>query len=167
MAWSADDEYRTRSVARTRTVLKLRDPSPAYGPAAVVLLYATGLMGAVMAVHGFADPATIDTGALAIPAGVAAAGTAMIVGGRLRQYEERSFAGLVVRTMMIWAFFGLAWTFLQAAMGAAISPAGSLAGLREILVGASQQMIAGAFIGAVGGLCGGVAAAALCVEKVR
>ena len=167
MTWSADEEYRTRVMSRRGTALKLRHPEVAYGPAALVLLYAVGLIAVLWAVTGFASIDGAGASALALPAGAATLFTALGVGGRLRRYRERSAGDMVVRVAMVWAFFGAAWPLLQFLTEILAHHGGGhdFTNLAGVFGPAGLRIAAGALVGAIGGVAGGAAATFLCVER--
>ena len=132
-----------------------------------MLLYATGLMGMLITASGLAGEDTTSAGVLAAPAAVATAVTALLIGPRLRHYRERSQTNLMIRIAFVWAFFGAAWPMLQivpAMTQGDVSTVGLFLGTLRAM---AFDVIAGACAGAVGGFCGGAAAVALCVERVR
>jgi hypothetical protein len=170
MALSWDDDYRTRRMLRRGgPLLTLRQPAAAYGLAALVIMYATGLMAVLWAVTGFARMDVGAATALALPVGAATAATALLVGQRLRQYQEKSRGGLMLKIVAVWAFFGAAWPAIHVGADLLADPAGTgradalIAALRSI----SIQSGAGALVGMIGGLAGGAAALALCIEARR
>ncbi len=168
MTLSVDQEFAPRvKVRRRRSVLRLRQPELAYAPASLVLLYATGLMGMLVAASGLAGEDATTAGVLATPAAVATAVTALLIGPRLRRYRERNQTNVVLRIAFVWAFFGAAWPMLQiipAMTHGDVSTFGLFMGTIRAM---AFDVIVGASTGAIGGLCGGAAAVAVCVERVR
>ncbi len=168
MAWSADDEYRTRVLSRRHAVVQLRHPGVAYGPAALVLMYATGLIAVLTAATSFSSVDGAAASALVLPAGAATAATALGIGLKLRRYEENSLTAIIVRAGLIWAFFGAAWPLMHVASDIlSISSGGDFHHLATVLRATGLQMLAGASVGGIGGLAGGAAATFLCVERAR
>ena len=66
-------------------MLTIREPAAAYGLAALVIMYATGLMAVLWAVTGVGKVDVTAATALALPVGAATAATALSVGTRLRR----------------------------------------------------------------------------------
>jgi hypothetical protein len=168
MSVAVEEEDRPRvKVRRRRAVLRLRQPELAYGPAALALLYAAGLMGMLAASALMLGEAASGASALSAPAFTASIVTALAIGLRLHRLQERKRLSVGVRTAYIWTFFGGFWPLLQ------IVPAmihGDVATFSQFLgtLGAlGHEAIAGAVCGGVGGVCGGAAAMALCMERVR
>jgi hypothetical protein len=154
-------------VRRRRSVLQLRQPEAAYGPVAVGLLFATGLMGMLFAETGLAGAEATSAGVLAVPAGVASLVTAAAIGHRMRRLKERSQTNLVLRVSLIWTFFGAVWPLLQIIPAVTHGDIADVVALGETVAAMGVDALAGAAAGALGGLCGGAAAAALCIERVR
>ena len=165
MAWSADDDYRTRVMSRRGAVLKLRDPEIVYAPAALVLLYAVGLIAAQWTATGFSSPGGAE--ALALSAGAAAAMTALDVGARLRRHCERGSGAVAVRVALIWAVVGAAWPLFGVLADLIARGPGhhSVADLVALSGALGQRALAGAAVGAIGGIAGAAAAIVLCVER--
>ena len=166
MTWSADDEYRTRVLSRRRAVVRLRHPGAAYGPAALVLMYSAGLFAVMSAVTGFSGIDATMASALAMPAAAATIATALGVGLRLRRYEETSVVALIFRVGVIWALFGAAWPMMHFTTDILVTPVnGDFRQLTAMLTSAGGQALAGASVGAIGGLAGGAAASLVCIER--
>lgn len=167
MAWSADNEYRTRVMARGRAVVQLRHPSVAYGLVGLTLLYALGLAAVFWMAMGFADGLTMN--ALAAPVAVATLATALAIGFRLHRHDESSATSVVVRVGVIWALVGAVWPAVLTGMDLFVGPAqdGDFAHLASSASSLAMEALVGAAIGAIGGIAGGAAAAFLCVERVR
>lgn len=165
MAWSADEEYRTRVMSRRGVVLMVREPATVYGPAAMALLWAIGLMAALWAAGGFSRMDSQAAMALAVPTGAATVATALSVGARLARQQESSVLALVLRVGLVWAFFGAAW-----AVFTMIDFVGGQAGvsfrhLSGELEGLAMQAAAGAGVGLFAGIVGGAIATMLCVDR--
>lgn len=154
---------------RSGPLLMLREPALAYGPAALVMLYAVGLMAVLWAVTGFARIDAAAATALALPAGAATAATALAVGTRLRRYQETTRYGLVLKVMGVWAFFGAAWPIIHLIGDIIGGPAhaNTFDGLFGLARTFAMQAGAGAVVGAIGGLAGALAGIAFCVEARR
>jgi membrane associated rhomboid family serine protease len=168
MTLSIDQDFSPRvKVRRRRSVLRLRQPEAAYAPAAVVLLYAAGLIGMLFAMTGLAGAEATSAGMLAGPAMVATALTAFILGARLRRFKERDQMALVLRVTSIWCVFGAAWPLLQIVPAMAYGDVANAPQFLETLRSMTLDAVAGGVAGAVGGICGGAASVALCIEKVR
>lgn len=167
MALSWDEDYRSRRpLRRGGRLLVLREPALASGVAALVIMYAMGLIAVLWAVTGFARVEVTAATALALPVGAATAATALAVGTRLRRYEEKTRYGLLLKVAAVWAFFGAAWPTIHLVSDAAVGGMGGdgLAGWAQIF---AVQAGAGAVVGMIGGLAGGLAALALCIESRR
>jgi hypothetical protein len=167
MSLSWDEDYRSRRMLRQGgPLLTLREPAIAYGLAALVIMYATGLMAVLWAVTGFARIDVTTATALALPAGAATAATALAVGTRLRRYEEKSRIGVIAKIVAVWAFFGAAWPAIHVFADYFDTRSFTQSMDQFIALGRSfaLQGGAGAIVGAIGGLAGGIAALALCVE---
>jgi hypothetical protein len=163
MTWSADDEYRTRILARGRAILALRQPAAAYGVAAMGLMYAAGLLAAA---SGAAALEGVEAaGALIVPAGAATAAAALYAGPRLLRHEEKTSGTLVSRSALAWAIVGAAWAVVLAAPDVLEHAGHSFADLGKALAEIAAQGLAGALVGFLGGLAGGAAAAIICLER--
>ncbi|MDX2233717.1 MAG: hypothetical protein NW200_04390 [Hyphomonadaceae bacterium] len=168
MTLSVEQDFQPRvKVRRRRSVLRLRQPELASAPTALGLLYATGLMGMLMAYTGLAGAEATTAGALSAPAGAASVMTALALGPRLHRYRERSQTNLVLRIGCLWAFFGAAWPLLQIAPSIAHGDIATLPQMLESMAAMGLDVLTGGSAGAIGGLMGGAAAVALCVERVR
>lgn len=169
MAWSADNEYRTRVMSRRRSVVQLRRPALAYGPAALILMYATGLLTVFWFATGFSSVDGTSAGDLAWPTGIAVALTALGVGLPLLRYEASSVTAMVGRIGMIWACVGAAWPVLLMGIDLMAAPAhnAGLARLASAFAGVTTPAFGGGVIGGLGGLVGGAIATLLCVERAR
>ena len=167
MAWSADNDYRTRVMSRRRSTVQLRHPAAGYGLSALVLLYAIGFVTTLWLASGFS--AVDDANALLAPAGVATVATALGVGLRLLRYEESSAASIVLRVGMIWAAIGAAWQLWLTAVELFAAPmhAIGLPQLASAAVALLMHTAGSAFVGGAGGIAGGAAATFLCVERAR
>lgn len=150
-------------------MLTIREPAAAYGLAALVIMYATGLMAVLWAVTGFGKVDVTAATALALPVGAATAATALSVGTRLRRYQETTRLGVMVKIVAVWAFFGFAWPTIHLLADFLAEPphAPGMDGIVAVARSIGLQGGAGAIVGAIGGLAGGVAALALCVESRR
>lgn len=165
MTWSADDEYRTRVLSRRRTVLQLRHPGAAYGPVALILMYAAGLIATLWGATGFAGAGSAIAGALTLPVGVATAVAALAVGGRLQRHEESSPAAVIVRIALVWAVFGAVWALGSSGPELLGSGGQGFGVIGAEAAEAGLVALAGALVGACGGVAGGAAATLLCVER--
>ncbi|KAF0186600.1 MAG: hypothetical protein FD124_308 [Alphaproteobacteria bacterium] len=142
-------------------MLMLREPTPAYGLAGLVMLYAVGLMVVVWALAGFGQIDFTAAGPLALPAGAATAATALAVGPRLQAYKIKTRVVYLASVGAVWAFFGAAWPTAQAFEDAAV--AGAQMGVEAMMF----QAAVGAAIGAVAGVIGGAAAMVMCIDGGR
>ena len=99
---------------RRGTRLMLREPVLAYGPAALAILYAVGLMTimGVAAIVGGADMTSAS--ALSTPAATATIATALAVGTRLRRYDIKTRSSFILQVAGVWAVFGAAWPMIHA-----------------------------------------------------
>lgn len=170
MALSWDDEYRSRRILRRGGPLViLREPAIASGLAALVIMYAAGLMAVLWAVTGFGQVDVTAATALALPVGAATAATALAIGTRLRRYQETTRLGVMVKVVAVWAFFGFAWPTIHLLADFFAEPphAPGFDGMIAVARSIGMQGGAGAIVGAIGGLAGGAAALALCVESRR
>ena len=169
MAWSADNEYRTRVMSRPRSVAQLRNPAMAYGPAALLFMYATGLVTVSWFATGFAHVDASTAGVLEWPTAVAVALTALGVGLPLLRFEESSATAIIGRIGVIWACVGAAWPVLLMGIDLVSAPAhnASLARVASAFIGVAMQALGGGLIGGLGGLVGGAVATLLCVERAR
>jgi len=165
MTWSADDEYRTRVLARRGSVLRLRHPGAAFGFVAGVLLFAAGLTAAFWGATGFAGAESTRAVALALPAAVATAIAMLAIGGRLHRHEETCVGSIVVRVALIWALFGAVWVLGAAGPGIAAGAGQGFAPIAAALIEAGRDGVGGALVGAFGGAFGAVAATLLCIER--
>lgn len=161
MTWSADDEYRTRVLSRDRVVLMLRHPGLAYGAAALVLMYAGGLVAATSA----AELAGADAATLLAPAAGATAACALFVGSRLLRHEDSDASAVVSRSALVWAIMGAGWALMLAAPEIVENAAGSFSRLGEGLIASVFHAVAGALVGGLGGIVGATAAVLLCIER--
>jgi hypothetical protein len=138
----------------------LREPTLAYGPAALAILYAVGLLAIMAAMAGFAQMDVSAASGLATPVAAATIATALAVGTRLRRYVIKTRVSFVLQVAGVWAIFGAAWPMIH-------SVSDTL--LQSSPLGASDALImgAGAVIGAIGGAVGAAAAMVLCLEGGR
>ena len=137
-------------------MLMLREPTPAYGLAGLVVLYAVGLMIVVWAVAGFGQIDFTAAGPLVLPAG-----TGLAVGTRLRAYKIKTRVVYLASVGAVWAFFGAAWPTVQAFEAAAVT--GARMGFEALMF----QAAIGAAVGAVGGIVGAAAAMVMCLDGGR
>lgn len=140
--------------------LMLREPVLAYGPAALGILYAVALLAIMSVMAAFAEMDMTSASALATPVATATIATALAVGTRLRRYEIKTRFSFLLQVAIVWAIFGAAWPMIHAASD--IIDKRAAFGMSQVVI-----MGAGAVIGAIGGIAGGAAAMALCIEGGR
>jgi len=157
---SWDDEYTSRRMRRRGGRLMLREPLMAYGPAALAVLYAVGLMAVMGVMALFAEMDLTAASGLSTPVATATVATALAVGARLRRYDIKSRTSFILQVATVWAIFGAAWPMIHAVSDSLNQRA--LIGMPEAVI-----MGAGAVIGAIGGAVGAAAAMALCLEGGR
>lgn len=160
MTVSWDEDYKSRRPRRHGRTVMLREPTLAYGPAALAILYAVGLLAIMAAMAGFAQMDVSAASGLATPVAAATIATALAVGTRLRRYVIKTRVSFVLQVAGVWAIFGAAWPMIH-------SVSDTL--LQSSPLGASDALImgAGAVIGAIGGAVGAAAAMVLCLEGGR
>lgn len=154
-------------VRRRRSRLALRQPVPAYAPAAFFLLYATGLMGMLATATALLGHEATSAVVLSMPACVAALVTAGTVGLRVFRLQERQHLGIVLRTAGVWMAVGAVWPLLQIIPAIAYGDVTNVPQFLSSLGDMTFDAIAGAVSGGIGGVCCALAATALCVERVR
>ena len=103
---------------------------------------------------------------LAVPALISTIVAALTLGVRIHRYQEKYQLGVALRTTYIWATFGALAPLLQLMPAISYGEIASFTQLLESVVAMGMDYIAGAIVGAAGGIAGGGAALFLCVERV-
>lgn len=160
MTVSWDEDYRARRSRRHGRRVMLREPTLAYAPAALAILYAMGLLSVTAATAGIAQMDATTASGLGAPVAAATVITAFAVGARLLRYEIKTRSAFLLQVGVVWAIVGGAWPMMH-------SVTDTLVGQSALNVSDALIMGAGALIGAIGGVIGASAAMTLCMEGGR
>ena len=155
-----------QKVRRRRSRIGLRQPDLAFAPAAMILLFAAGLIGMLAATAFLFGDASSSARNLALPALLSTMVTALTIGRRVRRYKERYQLGVALRTTCIWASFGAVCPLLQLVPAISYGEIANGSQLLQSLAAMSMDYVGGAVVGALGGIAGGGAALFLCVQRV-
>ena len=167
MAFSFDDESRTRELSRTGAVLALRAPLHVYGVSAFVLHLCVGMVAMLWAASGDVNFTSDDAQFLAVTALIASTVTAATVGSALYRNEISGAAALVFRTSVIWAALAAVWP-LSTLLPDLFDHAGTIGSVDDLtkpVIAQGARMLASAWEGALGGGAAALVVSLLCVER--